>query len=275
MFCLPPPTCNNCMTSFIVPGPPGRFECNPISVGVMHCRAKVPAAYPCACAMEDVPRAISGASVTRLWWLPAHRGEGVAARGTRSSDRGARCRALLQDDADRASQGAHEDRRSVRYCFRFCCLSGPISWPSPVRGCRRATSAVRGLPFVRACPRCGGALSPREEISPCPAKGSRAAQASYPARTQFYRLFAPLKLRLLHLRSGWRRRCPLFSVWPAHYGFEWLATRPITEPSRIVLGRKDRWHSIMDLGHQIVPVGGDNRECPDPLTGCRVLPVFP
>jgi hypothetical protein len=67
----------------------------------------------------------------------------------------------------------------------------------------------------------------------------------------------------------------LFSVWPAHYGFEWLATRPITEPSRIVLGRKDRWHSIMDLGHQIVPVGGDNRECPDPLTGCRVLPVFP
>ena len=50
-------------------------------------------------------------------WLPAHRGEGVAARGTRSSDRGARCRALLQDDADRASQGAHEDRRSVRYCF--------------------------------------------------------------------------------------------------------------------------------------------------------------
>jgi hypothetical protein len=85
----------------------------------------------------------------------------------------------------------------------------------------------------------------------------------------------PLKLRLLHLRSGWRRRCPLFSVWPAHYGFEWLATRPITEPSRIVLGRKDRWHSIMDLGHQIVPVGGDNRECPDPLTGCRVLPVFP
>jgi hypothetical protein len=49
----------------------------------MHCRAKVPAAYPCACAMEDVPRAISGASVTRLWWLPAHRGEGVAARGTR------------------------------------------------------------------------------------------------------------------------------------------------------------------------------------------------
>ena len=33
----------------------------------------------------------------------------------------------------------HEDRRSVRYCFRFCCLSGPISWPSPVRGCRRAT----------------------------------------------------------------------------------------------------------------------------------------
>jgi hypothetical protein len=40
-------------------------------------------------------------------------------------------------------------------------------------------------------------------------------------------------------------------------------------------GRKDRWHSIMDLGHQIVPVGGDTRECPDPLTGCRVLPVFP
>jgi hypothetical protein len=63
----------------------------------------------------------------------------------------------------------------------------------------------------------------------------------------------PLKLRLLHLRSGWRRRCPLFSVWPAHYGFEWLATRPITEPSRIVLGRKDRWHSIMDLGHQSFP----------------------
>jgi hypothetical protein len=27
--------------------------------------------------------------------------------------------------------------------------------------------------------------------------------------------------------------------------------------------------------NQIVPVGGDNRECPDPLTGCRVLPVFP
>jgi hypothetical protein len=85
-------------------------------------------------------------------WLPAHRGEGVAARGTRSSDRGARCRALLQDAADRASQGAHEDRRSVRYCFGFCCLSGPISWPSPVRGCRRATSAVR------ACPSCGPAL---------------------------------------------------------------------------------------------------------------------
>jgi hypothetical protein len=47
---------------------------------------------------------------------------------------------------------SHEDRRSVRYCFGFCCLSGPISWPSPVRGCRRATSAVR------ACPSCGPAL---------------------------------------------------------------------------------------------------------------------
>ena len=70
----------------------------------------------------------------------------------------------------------HEDRRR-RYCFRFCCLSGPISWPSPVRGCRRATSAVR------ACPRCGRALSPREEISPCLAKDSREAQASYPARS--------------------------------------------------------------------------------------------
>ena len=72
-------------------------------------------------------------------------------------------------------------------------------WPSPVRGCRRGTSAVR------ACPRCGRALSPREEISPCLAKGSRAAQASYPARSSILPSLRPPRLRLLHLRSGWRR----------------------------------------------------------------------
>jgi hypothetical protein len=31
----------------------------------------------------------------------------------------------------------------------------------------------------------------------------------------------------------------------------------------------------MDLGHQLVRVGCDNRERPGPLTGCRVLPILP
>ena len=43
---------------------------------------------------------------------------------------------------------------------------------------------------------------------------------------------SPLRLRLLHLRSGWRRRCPLFSVRPAHYGFE-----PLPRIREIILVR--------------------------------------
>ena len=31
----------------------------------------------------------------------------------------------------------------------------------------------------------------------------------------------------------------------------------------------------MNFRHQLVRVGRDDRECPDPLTGCRVLPVLP
>jgi hypothetical protein len=59
------------MTSFMFPG--WRFERNPIS-GRSHCivARKYTAAYPCARAMEDVPRVTRGASVTRLWsriWL--------------------------------------------------------------------------------------------------------------------------------------------------------------------------------------------------------------
>ena len=115
------------------------------SVGEYRCRAPLPSTWPWVSTRGQYPAGL-GHTSTSLF----HNGCGTS---------------------------QHEDRRNVRYCVRFCCLSGPISWPSPVRGCRRGTSAVR------ACPRCGRALSPREEISPCLAKGSRAAQASYPARS--------------------------------------------------------------------------------------------
>ena len=51
--------------------------------------------------------------------------------------------------------------------------------------------------------------------------------------------------------------------------------RLVTEPTNVIGGREDQWHSIVDFGHEFVGIGGDDGEGSNPFARSRVLPILP
>jgi hypothetical protein len=49
----------------------------------------------------------------------------------------------------------------------------------------------------------------------------------------------------------------------------------IAELARVVLGRENERHAVVNFRHHRVGVGSDHRERAYPLAGCRDFPVFP
>ncbi len=61
----------------------------------------------------------------------------------------------------------------------------------------------------------------------------------------------------------------------AGYGHINARVRLLAEPARVIGGREDHGHAVVDSGDQLVGVSGDDRERPHPLTRCWLSPVLP
>src|SRR6516225_11461802 len=51
--------------------------------------------------------------------------------------------------------------------------------------------------------------------------------------------------------------------------------RLLAEPTGVIAGCQDDWHPVMNVGHQLIGIGGDNCKSPNPFARSRLLPVLP
>ena len=66
---------------------------------------------------------------------------------------------------------------------------------------------------------------------------------------------------------------------PHQVGGKWshqvARIRLLAEPAGIISRRENDRHSVMDIGYQLISIGGDDRKRADPLARTRLLPVLP
>jgi hypothetical protein len=81
--------------------------------------------------------------------------------------------------------------------------------------------------------------------------------------SSFSGLLTRVEIGHIRISSAWERLHQVMRI------------RLFAKPARIITGREDDWHPVMDVRDQLIGVGSDDSEGPYPFPGSGLLPVLP